>query len=185
MTGVWFLYLTFLVRPATCHLKHACLSSCHFKQFPTLSRNPWPPVSTCGTLCLHNYQVCHLSSGLILNNSWFIGWNPKLWMLPCPHLELLRIYTHVRKSRAKSSDHNLLVKSLAAYIKGDESRSGHRWCFIQSSLKTAEFGAVPGLWDVPASVTDPGDLLSCTGLLKCGRLWPSLLCPWTIPFLGK
>lgn len=184
-TGEWLLWLTFLVRPAARPPEHASLSSCHFKQFPTLYRKQWPPVSTCGTSCLHNHHLCHLSSGLTLNNSWFIGWDPKLWVLPCPHLGLLRIYTHVRKSRDKSPGYNLWVKSLAAFIKGDESRSGHRWCFIQSALKTAEFGAAPGLCKVPAAVTDPGDLLSRTGLWKCGILWPSFTLPLNPPLPWK
>jgi len=69
--------------------KHASLSTCHFKQFPTWYRKLCSPGSSCGTLCLHNHHVCCLLRGAVLRDSWFIRWSPKLWILPCTHLGLL------------------------------------------------------------------------------------------------
>lgn len=46
--------------------------------------------------------------------------------------------------------------------------------------ETAESGAAPGLCKALAAATAPGGLLSCTGLAKCGMLWPSSLCPPTL-----
>lgn len=65
---------------------------------------------------------------------------------------------------------------------------GQKWpkmmlCSLFS--ETAEFGAAPGLCKALAATTAPGGLLSCTGLGKCGMLWPSSLWPRHIPFLGK
>lgn len=92
---------------------------------------------------------------------------------------------HLHKTIKSQISRIQLVGEILAYIKGVESKSGHRWCFIQSSLKTTEFGAAPGLCQVPAAVTDSGDLLNHTGLWKCGILWLNLLCPWALPFFGK
>lgn len=65
---------------------------------------------------------------------------------------------------------------------------GQKWpkmmlCSLFS--ETAEFGAAPGLCKALAAAIAPGGLLSCTGLAKCGMLWPSSLCPRHFPFLGK
>lgn len=70
------------------------------------------------TLCLHNRHVCHLLAGLLLNNSRFTRWSPKLWILPCTYLGLLLTYTHLRKSGDRSQCYNLWWNSWQHSQKG-------------------------------------------------------------------
>lgn len=90
------------------------------------------------------------------------------------------IYTHLRKSRAKSQGYNLWVKYLAALTKGDEDKSGQRWCCAPSLLKQQNLEQLQGFTKLQ-QLPQPQGTLESHRIRKVWRIAAKLTLSLTHP----